>query len=227
MRFKVLSLCLSFALMLISAKSFAQGAAIMTTDAQLFQVVQNSSNSTGWLNVGPAVTVHTSTATTLGASLSLECGLFTSTLVSTTSKNGSTSTASATANAGVQVQVLVNGVPASPGIVTYCNRIQTLTQTLSSMFSGLSTTTTTSISLTTQLDLTSLNANSFNFAVYTGQGDNVIQAQARLSEGGSTSTSGTATASFSADALVQKAAMFITQVNLTNAGSTSAVSTGL
>jgi hypothetical protein len=218
-----------FAMLLIGGKSFAQGAAIMTTDAQLFQVAQNNHAATDWVNVGPAVNVHTSNATTLGVSFSIECGLFTSTAVSTTSKNGGSSSASASADAGVQVRILVNGVPASPGIVTYCNRVQTLTQTLSSLFTGLPIGSTTSITLSTQLDLTTLNANSFNFALYTGQNQNVIQAQARLNTGGSTSVSdpANATASYSAKAAVQKASMVVNQMNLMNAGSSSSVSVGL
>jgi hypothetical protein len=129
----------------------------------------------------------------------------------------------------VEVQILINGVPASPGIVTFCNRGQAMSQTLSSLFTGLPTGATTSISLSTQLDLTSLNANSFNFALYTGQANNVIQAQARLHVGGSSSVSDptTATAAFSARAMVQKASMFVDQVNLTNAVSSSSVSVGL
>ncbi len=229
MKKNIFAVIITLTLMLISNHSFAQGAAIMTTDAQLFQVVQNSNAATGWLNIGPSVNVHTSNSSTLAVSLSIECGLFTSTATSTTSKSGSTSTASATAGAGVQVRILINGVPASPGIVTYCNRVQTLTQTLSSLFTGLPLDATTSISLTTQLDLTTLNANSFNFALYTGQAQNVIQAQARLNTGGSNSVSDptTASASYSAKALVQKASMFVNQVHLGNAGSTSSIDIGL
>jgi hypothetical protein len=201
----------------------------MTTDAQLFQVSQNSQAATDWVNVGPSVNVHTSNAATLAMTLSIECGLFTSTSTSTTTKNGSTSTASATADSGVEIRILVNGAPASPGVVTYCNRIQTLTQTLSSLFTGLPTGSTTSISLSTQLDLTTLEANSFNFALYTGQAQNVIQAQARLNTGGSSVVSDptTASASYSAKAMVQKAAMVVQQINLINANSTSSVSLGL
>lgn len=209
--------------------ALATGSAIMTTDAQLFQVAQNNNAATGWVNIGPAVSVHSSNASTLRVSLSIECGLFTSTAVSTTTKNGSTSSASATADGGVQVQILVNGVPASPGIVTYCNRIQTLSQTLSSLFTGLPVGATTSISLSTQLDLTTLDANSFNFALYTGEANNVIQAQARLNVGGSSSVSDptTASASYSAKALVQKASMLVDQVNLINAVSSSSVNMSL
>jgi hypothetical protein len=229
MKRKILLGLSALLLTLVSREAMAQGSAIMTTDAQLFQVVQNRQASTGWVNVGPSVNVHTSAATTLGVQLSLECGLFTSTMVSTTSKNGGSSTASATADAGVQVRILINNQPASPGVVTYCNRIQTLTQTLSSLFTGLPVGATTSITLSTQLDLTTLDANSFQFALQTGQAQNVIQAQARLNTGGSTMVSDptTASASFSANALVQKAALFVNQTNLINAGSTSSVNLGL
>ena len=229
MRMKFFAGVAALALVLISTKSHAQGAAIMTSDAKLFQVVQNSNASTSWQSIGPSVNVHTSNASTLAMSLSIECGLFTSTAVSTTTKSGSTSSASAMANAGVEVRILVNGKPASPGVISYCKRVQTLTQTLSSLFTGLPTDATTSITLATQLDLASLDANSFNFALYTGQGRNVIQAQARLNTGGSSSVSDptTATASYSAKAMVQKASMFVNQVNLNNAGSTSSIDVAL
>jgi hypothetical protein len=216
----ILATALAIALMLVPTPAKAEGGAVMTTDAQLFQVSQGNNSATDWVNIGPSVNVHTSQATTLGAQLSIECGLFTSTMTSTTSKNGSTSSASATADAGVEVRILVNGVPASPGVVTYCNRVQTLTQTLSSLFTGLPVGATTSITLTTQLDLTTLDANSFGFALY-------IQAQARLNTGGSTSTTGTASAAFSAKAMVQKASMFVNQVNYENAGSSSKVDLNL
>lgn len=225
----LLSLSVLFFAVFSSSNALAQGAAVVTSNAQLFQVSQNSSAATGWRNIGPAVNVHTSNATTLAASLSLECGLFTSTMTSTTTKNGGTATASATADAGVQVRILINGIPASPGIITYCNRVQTLTQTLSSLFTGLPLDATTSITLTTQLDLTTLNANSFNFGLKTGQGRNSIQAQARLNTGGSAVVSDptVAAAAYSAKALVQKAGMIIQQVNLTNAGSTSSIDLSL
>ena len=88
---------------------------------------------------------------------------------------------------------------------------------------------TTSITLTTQLDITTLDANSFQFAIYTGQNSNVIQAQARLNTGGSTQVSdpALATASFAAKAVVQKASMIVNQVNLMNSGSTSSINVNL
>lgn len=53
--------------------------------------------------------------------VSLVCGLTTDTLVK--SKGGKEDTS--TAKAGVEIQVLVDGVAAEPGIVTFCSRKQT------------------------------------------------------------------------------------------------------
>ena len=74
-------------------------------------------------------TMHTPNQKDLLITASLESGLYTSTEVS--SKNGKRD--SSTATAAVKVRVLINGVMADPGEITYASR----TQVLSAVFQGL------------------------------------------------------------------------------------------
>ncbi len=129
--------------------------------------------------------------------VSLECQLYTDTLVKSKGGNKDTSVA----DAGVMVQVLVDGEVMEPGPVTFCRR----SQTLSATFQGLLTDEDGNVCLTAdpetgaitidedclrpeelQLILDTTNANAFNFVMRDlPQGDYLIEVQAKISEGGS------------------------------------------
>src|SRR5438445_3096883 len=84
----------------------------------------------------------------------MECALWTSTSTTATKGGGKTSS---TARAAVNVIVYVDGAPAEPGQVVYCDR----EQTVSLQFSSLTVLVTDSITL--DLFLRTKNANHFNF----------------------------------------------------------------
>jgi hypothetical protein len=118
--------------------------------------------------------------------VSLECGLYTKTLV----KSAGTKDTSK-AEAGVYVQVLVDGVPAYPGEVVFCRR----TQELTALFGGImeSCTDANGDGVITydectwtpeelELILDTMNANSFNFLLDDlGPGVHTVAVQARIS----------------------------------------------
>jgi hypothetical protein len=136
-------------------------------------------------------TLKTSNAADLLITASLECGLYTNTLVA--SKNGTADTS--IAKATIQVQVLIDGQTAIPGVVTYASRNQTLSATLQGMFTSGSITVdpvTGAVTINTalltaeqiQLILETLDANSFQFVLPSvGTGIHTIQVQARIDLG--------------------------------------------
>lgn len=104
-----------------------------------------SSTDSGWTTIsGLEGWYKTAQDKELVIDVSLECGLYTDTAVA--SKAGDKETAFA--EAGVQVQVLVDGVAANPGIVTFCRR----SQMLSATFQGLLTDENDNVCLTAVLD---------------------------------------------------------------------------
>lgn len=127
---------------------------------------------------------------------SLECGLYTRTVVRSRNGERATSTASAT----VKARVLVNGQDASPGIITFCSRTQELTAVLQ----GLLTDAAGNSCLSTDMDpasptfgttfidedcvrpeeigllLDTMNANAFNFVAPSNGAVNTIEFQAMI-----------------------------------------------
>jgi hypothetical protein len=117
--------------------------------------------------------------------VSLECGLYTDTIV----RGKAGDPVSAEAEAAVTVQVLVDSVPAAPGEVVFCRRVQELTAILG----GVLTCTDTDgdghydyneCSLTDEeigLMLETTNANAFNFVIDDlTPGVHVIEVTARI-----------------------------------------------
>jgi hypothetical protein len=98
--------------------------------------------------------MKTSSVGDLLIGFSMECALWTSTSTTAT-RGGGRSTS--TARAAVNVTVHVDGVPAQPGQVVYCDR----QQTVSLQFSSLTVEVTDAITL--ELFLKTKNANHFNF----------------------------------------------------------------
>jgi hypothetical protein len=76
--------------------------------------------------------IKTSSQKDLIATVALECGLYTSTVVK--SKGGTRDTS--TASASIQVRVLVDGQPAAPGTVTFARRNQQLTAVFQGLIDG-------------------------------------------------------------------------------------------
>ena len=176
-------------------------------------LIKSTSGTSGWVTI-LAAPIKTPSSKELYVNASLECGLYTQTLVS--SRNGKRDTS--TASVAIQVQALIDGQPMPPGSVTYAARTQTLSATLEGMIAGCLTVVnnpdgTTSIVLdpncvtpeTIELILDTLNAASFNFvASNVPVGKHMISLQARISSSASVQN-GTASAS----ALVGKGTMIV------------------
>lgn len=179
--------------------------AFSTSDLTL---IEQTTGTNGWVTILSSP-VKTPSGKELYASVSLEAGLYTQTLVRSKNMKKDTSVASAS----IQVRVLIDGTAMPPGTITYAARTQTLSATLEGAIAGcLSIVTnpdgTQSIVLDPdcvtpeeiELILDTLNAASFNFvASNVPVGTHMISVQARISTSTSTQE-GTA----SAKALVGK-----------------------
>ena len=150
-----------------------------------------------------AVLIKLSEQKELLFSVSLECGLYTQTLVKSSGGTKDTSTAQAT----VQVRVLVDGnsvTPAFPGPVTFCERFQQLSATLQGIIGNLACFVDDDNDATTppvfdpdapgciltleeiELVLRTLNANAFFFILPdVGVGTHNVEVQARIATLGS------------------------------------------
>lgn len=124
--------------------------------------------------------------------VSLEVGLLTDTLVR--SKNAVSDTSMSAA--GVEVRVLIDGVEALPGTITFGRRTQTLTATFQGIIDGCLAVDTNTWSVVIdpdcvqpeelQLVLETMNANAFHFiAADLAAGVHTIQVQARINLGAS------------------------------------------
>ena len=161
--------------------------AFSTSDLTL---IKQTSGTNGWVTILSSP-LKTPAAKEVYASVSLEAGLYTQTLVRSKNNKKDTSTASA----AIQVRTLIDGQPMPPGSVTYAARTQTLSATLEGAIGDcLSTVTnadgTTSIIVDQdcvtpeeiELILDTLNAASFNFvSSNVGVGTHTLSIQARIS----------------------------------------------
>jgi len=119
--------------------------------------------------------------------VSLECGLSTRTLVR--SKGGNKDTSSA--EGAVEIRVLIDGVEAAPGTVTFCRRNQEMSATFQGLIDGcLSVDETGNVVLDdaclapeeVELVLETMSANAFNFIFSDASSDvHLIEVQARIS----------------------------------------------
>ena len=166
----------------------------------------------GWRTIIPT-SISTSMNKALQINVSLECGLYTNTVV----KSQNMVTDASSAFAGVDVQVLIDGKPAQPGIVTFCNRMQQLTATLQGALLSCTDILNMSSCTTTPeiigLLQETMSANSFNFALVMPTGNHRVEVQARIHTDLSFQ-SGTA----AANATIGKGAVTIEEVNLIPSG---------
>jgi hypothetical protein len=169
--------------------------------------------SLGWTSI-MTTQIKTSNQKTLFLDASFECGLLTQTTVK--SKGGTKDTS--TASAAVLMQVLVDGVAASPGVVTYCQRTQQLSATLAGILQQCTDTngdgviTASECQFTDEqisLLLSTMGAASFNFIANVGTGVHNITVQAEIR----TSTS-TQAGSAVAEASIGKGSLVVTEQRL-------------
>ncbi len=185
----------------------------------------NGAITTPWTNV-LEVSLKTASQWDLVITPSFECGLQTSTTISSKNMVQDLTTASAT----IKVRVLVDGVPAAPGEVVFSKRTATLSAVLEGAIAGcLTIVTNASGALTVVLDPTCVTAEqiglledtmtacSFTFAVPNEPtGVHLIQVQAQIATWGS-SMNGT----FSATALMGKGTVDVSSSRLVKVGTAS------
>jgi hypothetical protein len=177
-----------------SAKSTA-----MVSGINVIGVKADTGPNSGWTTI-LSNTIKTPNPADLFVDVSLECGLYTNTVVKSKGGNKDTSTATA----GVKVQVLVDGEPIHPGEVTFCRRTQELTATFQGLLTdedGNSCLITDAVTdangtitgYTTTIDeeclrpeevgliLSTMNANAFNFIVAdVGTGVHTVEVQTMI-----------------------------------------------
>ena len=168
-----------------AAAQSSQPSSKVTAAVSSITILQPAEGETDWTTI-LSNNLKTPNQKDLFVDVSLECGLYTDTLVK--SAGGTKDTAKA--EAGVYVQVLVDDVPMYPGEVVFCRR----TQTLTALFGGILNCTDTygdgvitvdECTLTPEeleLVLDTMNANSFNFVLDDlGPGVHTVAVQARIS----------------------------------------------
>ena len=171
-------------------------------------------NSAEWTNL-LSNSIKTANQKDLFIDVSLECGIYSQTLVKSKGGNKDTSTAEAC----IKVRVLVDGVPAEPGEVVFSRRYQELSATLEGMiFDALGIDDLDNLvldeSLVTpeeiELILETLAANSFNFVCADlSSGIHELEVQAKISID-SSAQQGNA----SAEAMVGKGSVTVEEVRL-------------
>jgi len=211
-------LALSLLMTVATVQAAGQPSSKVTFQTSDLVLIPETTGTGDWITVLDNV-IKTAKNKDMFISGSLECGLFTQTLVRSKNMKKDTSTASVS----IQVRALVDGNVVPPGIVTYAARTQTLSATLEGAIAGcLNIVTNLDGSLSIVLDpdcvtpeeieliLNTLSAHSFEFvAVDVPQGVHTVALQARIS----TSTS-TQEGSASATGLVGKGTMTVESVRL-------------
>lgn len=192
-RASIVSLVFVLALVLGFTNAYAQPSAKATaqcTGISLTNRVMANAEADGWSPVFTTI-VKTSEKKDLFVDVSLECGLTTNTKV----VSRQLEKALATAEASVMVKVLVDGIAADPGEVTFAKRIQTLIAEFAGDISGaivvdpethvVSIDETLVEPETLQLILETMSANSFNFiAPDVSVGEHTVDVWAKVSYDG-------------------------------------------
>jgi hypothetical protein len=167
------------------ASAQSQPSSKVTARVSTITILEPTEGDTDWTTI-LSNNLRTPNQKDLFVDVSLECGLYTDTLVKSA---GSKDTAKA--EAGVYVQVLVDDIPMYPGEVVFCRRTQTLTALFGGIMesctdlNGDGTITYDECTWTPEeleLVLDTMNANSFNFVLDDlTAGVHTVAVQARIS----------------------------------------------
>ena len=167
------------------ASAQSQPSSKVTAQVSTITILEPTEGDTDWTTI-LSNNLRTPNQKDLFVDVSLECGLYTDTLVKSA---GSKDTAKA--EAGVYVQVLVDDIPMYPGEVVFCRRTQTLTALFGGIMesctdlNGDGTITYDECTWTPEeleLVLDTMNANSFNFVLDDlTAGVHTVAVQARIS----------------------------------------------
>jgi len=178
-------------ILLVAGFAFAQSqpSAKATAKVGKVEILDGAIQADGWATI-LSNNLKTSNSKSIFVDVSIECGLYTRTLVR--SKGGERDTS--TAKAAVRVKVLVDGKMAYPEEVVFCSREQTLSATLGGIFSKCEDAdldghiTLDECTLTEEeieLILDTMNANAFNFVTPSlSPGVHLIEVQAQLDTDG-------------------------------------------
>ena len=187
------ALAMGIALSVLAAGSaFAQNQPASKATAQVADIhvlhTEGNNSFSGFTTI-LSNSLRTSEQKDLFVAVSMECGLYTRTLVR--SKSGISDTA--LAEAGIEVRVLIDGEEAEPGPVTFCRRSQELSATFQGLIDGcLSVDDSGNVVLDqdclrpeeVQLVLNTMNANAYNFvAGDLSSGVHRVEVQARVDLG--------------------------------------------
>lgn len=198
-----------------SSKVTARCAGIAVVQEQL---ATDAGNPDGWSTIFTA-DIKTSEKKDLFVDVSLECGLTTNTTVISRQLEK----ALANAEASVMVKVLVDGIEAAPGEVTFAKRMQELTayfagdisDALSIEDGALVIDPTLIESEELQLILDTMTANSFNFiAPNVSVGVHMIEVQAKVSYSTRTETTDLTEAAAAATAYIGKGSVTVESVGM-------------
>lgn len=196
-----------------SSKATAQCAGIAVAQTQLANAQED-----GWASIFTS-DIKTSEKKDLFVDVSLECGLTTDTTVISRQLEK----ALATADASVMVRVLVDGIEAAPGEVTFAKREQTLiaqfagdiSDALSIVDGALVIDETLIAPETLQLILDTMTANSFNFvAPDVSVGEHTVVVQAKVSYSTNTETTDLSEAAAAATAYLGKGSVTVESVRM-------------
>ena len=177
-------------ILLVAGFAFAQSqpSAKATAKVGKVEILDGAIQADGWATI-LSNNLKTSNSKSIFVDVSIECGLYTRTLVR--SKGGTKDTSTATA--AVKVKVLVDGKMAYPEEVVFCSREQTLSAMLGGILDcedldGDGHTTLDECDATDEeieLILDTMNANAFNFVTPSlSPGVHLIEVQAQLDTDG-------------------------------------------
>lgn len=201
----------------VAGISYAQPASKGSANVSSVALIQATTQTHSWDPV-LSTTIKTPNQKDLLIGVSLETGLYTQTLVK--SSGGTKDTSNATA--GIQIRVLVDGVQAAPGEVTYDKRSQTLSATLGGYFANCTDANGDGIiDVLTECDLLpeeielildTMAAHHFNFVLANlAPGDHSIVVQAEIQSSNSAQTG-----SSSAWATIGKGSLTVEEIRAVN-----------
>lgn len=175
--------------------AFAEGTPSAKAGATLrtLNCVYPATVGSNWIDIGSPIVMKMNNVNELFIGVSLETGLYTETKVGTKYDATGALTSTAVAQAGVKVRVLIDDVPVAPGVVTFDQRIQTLSAKLGQALTGCSIDPLTHVvsctGLTDQeikLILETLGAHTFNFVQdNVGVGVHTLKVQFQLNKNAS------------------------------------------
>ena len=211
---KLFNYGLTIVYVLFASSALAEGFPSAKATVRVGDIKIVNARAQGWQTVMQSV-IKSSSQKELLMNVAMECGLFTKTAVK--SKVGTSDTS--TANAAVRARVLVDGIVAQPGEVTFCRRTQELTAVFGGILQScqdlnldgiISSDECTFTDEELNLVLDTMNANSFAYVLENvGSGVHHVEVQIMIDAGGSAQAG-----SFDGYATVGKGSLSVEEIRL-------------